>query len=47
VGAFKQRGGTPSAGQGAFVVGPLVGQLLGAAASVQLVSPAGAVVDST
>ena len=47
IAAFKQRSSGPRGGQGLFVVGPLAGQLLGAAASVQLVSPAGAVVDST
>lgn len=43
VGDFKQQMG----GQGFFVVGPLAGQLLGAAASVQLVNPAGTVVASS
>lgn len=43
VGQFKQRNG----GQGAFVVGPLQGQLLGAAASVQLVTQSGIVLTST
>lgn len=47
VGAFKQRTAAPTGGQGAFVVGPLSGQLLGAAASVQLVNTAGTVVAST
>lgn len=43
VGAFKQRAG----GQGLFVVGPFTGQLLGAAAAVQLVDGAGNVVLSS
>lgn len=43
VGAFKQRAG----GQGLFVVGPFSGQLLGAAAAVQLADDAGNVVVST
>ena len=47
VGAFKRRPAAPAGGQGAFVVGPLSGQLLGAAAAVQLVDAGGAVVAST
>lgn len=47
VGAFKQRTAAPTVAQGAFVVGPLTGRLLGAAASVQLVNRAGTVVAST
>lgn len=43
VAAFKQARG----GQGFFVVGPFSGQLLGTAASVQLVKPDGTVVAST
>lgn len=43
VAAFKQARG----GQGLFVVGPAVGQLLGAAASVQLLDDSGSTVAST
>lgn len=47
VGAFKQRAAAPTGGQGFFVVGPLKGELLGAAASVQLLNDRGGVVAST
>ena len=47
VGGFKQRTSPPSSSQGAFMVGPLSGQPLGSAASVQLVNRAGTVVAST
>ena len=47
VGEFKKRSAAPTGGQGAFVVGPLQGQLLGAAASVQLVNAAGVVLART
>ena len=47
IAAFKQRSSGPRGGQGLFVVGPLAGQLLGAAASVQLVGPDGTVMAGT
>ena len=46
-GGFKCRGAAPTGGQGHFVVGPLRGKLLGAAASVQLARDDGTVVTST
>jgi hypothetical protein len=47
VGQFKQRSTPPTGGQGALVVGNLQGQLLGAAASVQLLTPSGVVAART